>query len=137
MWQSRSTPAVASLSRKASITDEAPPPGGGKPSSGRVIRIVNNLDHTVQVNFIYIHIYLQTYYISSIIVYLIIIKGKKLISFFFLFFTVSSALESSNVSTIRGSARGFGPSAQNERGQENVYCLRTRGSLQIQLITLT
>ncbi|XP_016844879.1 echinoderm microtubule-associated protein-like CG42247 isoform X2 [Nasonia vitripennis] len=47
-WQSRSTPAVASLSRKASITDEAPPPGGGKPSSGRVIRIVNNLDHTVQ-----------------------------------------------------------------------------------------
>ncbi|XP_011497184.1 PREDICTED: echinoderm microtubule-associated protein-like CG42247 [Ceratosolen solmsi marchali] len=44
-WQSRSTPAGA---RKASITDEAPPPGGGKPSSGRVIRIVNNLDHTVQ-----------------------------------------------------------------------------------------
>lgn len=52
VWQSRSTPAVASLSRKASITDEAPPPGGGKPSSGRVIRIVNNLDHTVQVSFI-------------------------------------------------------------------------------------
>ncbi|XP_033219907.1 echinoderm microtubule-associated protein-like CG42247 isoform X1 [Belonocnema kinseyi] len=48
VWQSRSTPAVASLSRKASITEEAPPPGGGKPSSGRVIRIVNNLDHTVQ-----------------------------------------------------------------------------------------
>ncbi|XP_043269813.1 echinoderm microtubule-associated protein-like CG42247 [Venturia canescens] len=46
-WQSR-PPAVASLSRKASITEEAPPPGGGKPSSGRVIRIVNNLDHTVQ-----------------------------------------------------------------------------------------
>ncbi|XP_063975526.1 echinoderm microtubule-associated protein-like CG42247 isoform X1 [Diachasmimorpha longicaudata] len=46
-WQSRPS-AVASLSRKASITDEAPPPGGGKPSSGRVIRIVNNLDHTVQ-----------------------------------------------------------------------------------------
>ncbi|XP_026669427.1 echinoderm microtubule-associated protein-like CG42247 isoform X1 [Ceratina calcarata] len=46
-WQSR-PPAVASLSRKASITDEAPPPGGGKPSSGRVIRIVNNHDHTVQ-----------------------------------------------------------------------------------------
>ncbi|XP_066584127.1 echinoderm microtubule-associated protein-like CG42247 isoform X1 [Prorops nasuta] len=46
-WQSR-PPAVASLSRKASITDEAPPPGGGKPSSGRVIRIVNNNDHTVQ-----------------------------------------------------------------------------------------
>ncbi|XP_015605282.1 echinoderm microtubule-associated protein-like CG42247 isoform X2 [Cephus cinctus] len=41
-------PAVASLSRKASISEEAPPPGGGKPSSGRVIRIVNNLDHTVQ-----------------------------------------------------------------------------------------
>lgn len=50
VWQSRSTPAVASLSRKASITEEAPPPGGGKPSSGRVIRIVNNLDHTVQVS---------------------------------------------------------------------------------------
>lgn len=48
-WQSRSTPAVASLSRKASISDEAPPPGGGKLSSGRIIRIVNNLDHTVQV----------------------------------------------------------------------------------------
>ncbi|XP_043799012.1 echinoderm microtubule-associated protein-like CG42247 [Apis laboriosa] len=46
-WQSR-PPAVASLGRKASITDEAPPPGGGKPSSGRVIRIVNNHDHTVQ-----------------------------------------------------------------------------------------
>ncbi|XP_032665043.1 echinoderm microtubule-associated protein-like CG42247 isoform X1 [Odontomachus brunneus] len=47
-WQSR-PPAVASLSRKASISDEAPPPGGGgKPSSGRVIRIVNNHDHTVQ-----------------------------------------------------------------------------------------
>ncbi|XP_024886032.1 echinoderm microtubule-associated protein-like CG42247 isoform X1 [Temnothorax curvispinosus] len=46
-WQSR-PPAVPSLSRKASITEEAPPPGGGKPSSGRVIRIVNNHDHTVQ-----------------------------------------------------------------------------------------
>lgn len=49
------------------------------------------------------------------------------------FSLVSSALESSNVSTIRGSARGFGPSAQNERGQENVYCLRTRGLFQIQI----
>ncbi|XP_070150005.1 echinoderm microtubule-associated protein-like CG42247 isoform X1 [Polyergus mexicanus] len=46
-WQSR-PPVVPSLSRKASITEEAPPPGGGKPSSGRVIRIVNNHDHTVQ-----------------------------------------------------------------------------------------
>ncbi|XP_011644179.1 echinoderm microtubule-associated protein-like CG42247 isoform X1 [Pogonomyrmex barbatus] len=46
-WQNR-PPAVPSLSRKASITEEAPPPGGGKPSSGRVIRIVNNHDHTVQ-----------------------------------------------------------------------------------------
>nr|CAD7260678.1 unnamed protein product [Timema shepardi] len=40
------------LSRKASIVEtEAPPPGGGnstKPSSGRVIRIINNLDHSVQ-----------------------------------------------------------------------------------------
>lgn len=39
-----------SLSRKQSLGDgDLPPPGGGKPSSGRVIRIVNNLDHTVQV----------------------------------------------------------------------------------------
>ncbi|EEB10507.1 WD-repeat protein, putative [Pediculus humanus corporis] len=38
-----------SLSRKQSLGDgDLPPPGGGKPSSGRVIRIVNNLDHTVQ-----------------------------------------------------------------------------------------
>lgn len=39
-------------SRKASIVEtDVPPPGGGtiKPSSGRVIRIINNLDHTVQV----------------------------------------------------------------------------------------
>ncbi|KAF7275750.1 hypothetical protein GWI33_011308 [Rhynchophorus ferrugineus] len=41
-------------SRKASIVEtDAPPPGGGtiKPSSGRVIRIINNMDHTVQVTF--------------------------------------------------------------------------------------
>lgn len=41
-------------SRKASIVEtDAPPPGGGtvKPSSGRVIRIINNMDHTVQVRF--------------------------------------------------------------------------------------
>ena len=40
------------LSRKSSIVEaaDAPPPGGGsKPSSGRVIRIINNQDHTVQV----------------------------------------------------------------------------------------
>ncbi|XP_069683822.1 echinoderm microtubule-associated protein-like CG42247 isoform X1 [Periplaneta americana] len=39
------------LSRKSSIVEaaDAPPPGGGsKPSSGRVIRIINNQDHTVQ-----------------------------------------------------------------------------------------
>ncbi|XP_054286696.1 echinoderm microtubule-associated protein-like CG42247 isoform X2 [Macrosteles quadrilineatus] len=44
------------LSRKASLVEsEAPPPGGGngpmtphKPSSGRVIRIINHMDHTVQ-----------------------------------------------------------------------------------------
>ncbi|KAK9890613.1 hypothetical protein WA026_011976 [Henosepilachna vigintioctopunctata] len=38
-------------SRKASVAEaDAPPPGGGpvKPSSGRVIRIINNMDHTVQ-----------------------------------------------------------------------------------------
>ncbi|KAI4460973.1 wd-40 repeat protein [Holotrichia oblita] len=39
-------------SRKASIIEtDVPPPGGGsniKPSSGRVIRIINNMDHTVQ-----------------------------------------------------------------------------------------
>ncbi|XP_067208304.1 echinoderm microtubule-associated protein-like CG42247 isoform X2 [Linepithema humile] len=46
-WQSR-PPAMPNLSRKASVTEEVPPPGGGKPSSGRVIRIVNNHDHTVQ-----------------------------------------------------------------------------------------
>lgn len=41
-------------SRKASIAEtDAPPPGGGtvKPSSGRVIRIINNMDHTIQVIF--------------------------------------------------------------------------------------
>lgn len=46
-------------SRKASIVEtDAPPPGGGtiKPSSGRVIRIINNMDHTVQVS-IYTRIY--------------------------------------------------------------------------------
>lgn len=40
-------------SRKASIVEsDVPPPGGGgtiKPSSGRVIRIINNMDHTIQV----------------------------------------------------------------------------------------
>ncbi|KAF5291175.1 hypothetical protein FQA39_LY14417 [Lamprigera yunnana] len=39
------------VSRKTSIVEvDAPPPGGGsiKPSSGRVIRIINNMDHTVQ-----------------------------------------------------------------------------------------
>ncbi|KAK6619902.1 hypothetical protein RUM44_006302 [Polyplax serrata] len=41
--------AKPSLSRKQSLVEaDMPPPGGGKPSSGRVIRIVNNLDHTVQ-----------------------------------------------------------------------------------------
>ncbi|XP_072377492.1 echinoderm microtubule-associated protein-like CG42247 isoform X2 [Diabrotica undecimpunctata] len=38
-------------SRKASIVEtDVPPPGGGpiKPSTGRVIRIINNMDHTVQ-----------------------------------------------------------------------------------------
>lgn len=62
-WQSRSTPAVASLSRKASITDEAPPPGGGKPSSGRVIRIVNNLDHTVQVWLLFFNFILKNFFL--------------------------------------------------------------------------
>ncbi|XP_044731561.1 echinoderm microtubule-associated protein-like CG42247 isoform X2 [Chrysoperla carnea] len=41
----------ANVSRKASIVEtDVPPPGGGtvKPSSGRVIRIINNMDHTVQ-----------------------------------------------------------------------------------------
>ncbi|XP_014242237.2 echinoderm microtubule-associated protein-like CG42247 isoform X2 [Cimex lectularius] len=40
------------MSRKQSLVDgDLPPPGGGggnKPNSGRVIRIINNLDHTVQ-----------------------------------------------------------------------------------------
>lgn len=41
-----------SLSRKASIVeaDVAPPTSNSvKPSAGRVIRIINNMDHTVQV----------------------------------------------------------------------------------------
>jgi microtubule-associated protein-like 1/2 len=40
------------LSRKSSLAEagDVPPPGGGsKPNSGRVIRIINNQDHTVQV----------------------------------------------------------------------------------------
>ncbi|RZF49341.1 hypothetical protein LSTR_LSTR013629 [Laodelphax striatellus] len=45
-------PRGSSMSRKASLADgELPPPGGGVPpktSSGRVIRIINNLDHTIQ-----------------------------------------------------------------------------------------
>nr|XP_012227614.1 PREDICTED: echinoderm microtubule-associated protein-like CG42247 [Linepithema humile] len=58
-WQSR-PPAMPNLSRKASVTEEVPPPGGGKPSSGRVIRIVNNHDHTVQVKILEL---LHNYYI--------------------------------------------------------------------------
>lgn len=54
--------AKSPLSRKASLVEnEVPPPGGGgpsggagmashKPSSGRVIRIINHIDHTVQVS---------------------------------------------------------------------------------------
>ncbi|VVC95369.1 unnamed protein product [Leptidea sinapis] len=35
--------------RKQSVAEsDAPPPGGGKPSSGRVIRIINNMDHSIQ-----------------------------------------------------------------------------------------
>ena len=41
----------APLSRKASVLDADPlGPAGGKPSSGRVIRIIHGLDHTVQVS---------------------------------------------------------------------------------------
>lgn len=36
--------------RKQSVAEsDAPPPGGGKPASGRVIRIINNMDHSIQV----------------------------------------------------------------------------------------
>lgn len=36
--------------RKQSVAEsDAPPPGGGKPNSGRVIRIINNMDHSIQV----------------------------------------------------------------------------------------
>lgn len=37
--------------RKQSVAEsDAPPPGGGgKPTSGRVIRIINNMDHSIQV----------------------------------------------------------------------------------------
>lgn len=41
------------LSRKASVAeaDVAPPAANSvKPSAGRVIRIINNMDHTVQVS---------------------------------------------------------------------------------------
>ncbi|GBP26157.1 Echinoderm microtubule-associated protein-like CG42247 [Eumeta japonica] len=35
--------------RKQSVAEsDAPPPGGGKPASGRVIRIINNMDHSIQ-----------------------------------------------------------------------------------------
>ncbi|KAG7306905.1 hypothetical protein JYU34_007012 [Plutella xylostella] len=35
--------------RKQSVAEsDAPPPGGGKPTSGRVIRIINNMDHSIQ-----------------------------------------------------------------------------------------
>lgn len=39
--------------RKQSVAEsDAPPPGGGKPTSGRVIRIINNMDHSIQVSFL-------------------------------------------------------------------------------------
>nr|XP_026501587.1 echinoderm microtubule-associated protein-like CG42247 isoform X2 [Vanessa tameamea] len=35
--------------RKQSVAEsDAPPPGGGKSTSGRVIRIINNMDHSIQ-----------------------------------------------------------------------------------------
>ncbi|GFG29599.1 hypothetical protein Cfor_01055 [Coptotermes formosanus] len=55
VWYGAAVPAQGwkpPLSRKSSIADagDLPPPGGGnKPNSGRVIRIINNQDHTVQV----------------------------------------------------------------------------------------
>jgi len=55
VWYSPAVPAQGwkpPISRKSSIADagDLPPPGGGsKPNSGRVIRIINNQDHTVQV----------------------------------------------------------------------------------------
>ena len=65
MWYASSNTATGgqgwskqAASRKSSLVEaEVPPPGGGgpmpigihKPSSGRVIRIINNMDHTVQV----------------------------------------------------------------------------------------
>ena len=55
VWYGAAVPAQGwkpPLSRKSSIADagDVPPPGGGsKPNSGRVIRIINNQDHTVQV----------------------------------------------------------------------------------------
>lgn len=42
--------------RKQSVAEsDAPPPGGGgnKPASGRVIRIINNMDHSIQVMLIF------------------------------------------------------------------------------------
>lgn len=60
-----------SLSRKPSVleADVAPSAANAlKPSAGRVIRIINNLDHTVQVsNFINLNFYQLTFAISGII----------------------------------------------------------------------
>ncbi|XP_047988592.1 echinoderm microtubule-associated protein-like CG42247 isoform X2 [Leguminivora glycinivorella] len=55
MWYGGTTPAPAPSgwsragTRKQSVAEsDAPPPGGGKPTSGRVIRIINNMDHSIQ-----------------------------------------------------------------------------------------
>ncbi|KPJ07925.1 Echinoderm microtubule-associated protein-like CG42247 [Papilio machaon] len=40
--------ARASVRKQSVAESDAPPPGGGKPSSGRVIRIINNMDHSIQ-----------------------------------------------------------------------------------------
>ncbi|CAG9783543.1 unnamed protein product [Diatraea saccharalis] len=57
MWYGGGAPAVSGAggwsragTRKQSVAEsDAPPPGGGKPASGRVIRIINNMDHSIQV----------------------------------------------------------------------------------------
>ncbi|XP_063359716.1 echinoderm microtubule-associated protein-like CG42247 [Cydia amplana] len=55
MWYGGTTAAAAPSgwsragTRKQSVAEsDAPPPGGGKPTSGRVIRIINNMDHSIQ-----------------------------------------------------------------------------------------
>lgn len=104
----------ANTSRKASIVEtDVPPPGGGqiKPSSGRVIRIINNMDHTVQVSF-----------------NLKALKPSELLFIIHLIlFLVSGITKFKNITTFWRSFRRFRPSFKNEWRKKNVHCSRARG----------